>query len=526
MSFKKTDKLDINIIHINTMSCESTLTIDTIKLNEFDSTIEDIQIILNNKSNENNNDNNNDNNNTVGDEKVKNKQLKTVLELDADSDSISTSSSELSDVSFTEEERSNILENSITLIRDIINANPMIYMYPNYKENITDEVYDVLDSQLNHLYLDYNIENELQNIIEDAFKLIHKHYIPIRSFKKTFIRSTMENPKKREQYLRRVGHKLEHIQNKPQPPQKSAEWYAHRHRLLTASNLWKIFSTPATKNQLIYEKCRPHDPNKYNFVSINSTLHWGNKYEPISIMFYEKHYNTKVADYGCLVHDTCDYLAASPDGINVCPNSKRYGRMLEIKNIVNREINGKPKIEYWIQMQIQMEVCNLNECDFLETRFIEYPSKDEFDSDGTFTRTDKHDLKGIMIQFNKNEKPFYEYAPLEINEKAFEIWQNKIMENHKDSSWIKNIYWKLDEVSCVLVLRNKIWFNAAFPEIEKTWDLIQEEKINGYQHRAPKRKEKTKIKVIKKNEQTEHDEQEQNTPPQQGSCLIDINTLE
>ena len=96
MSFKKTEKHDIKIIHINTMSCESTLTIDTIKLNEFDSTIEDIQIILNNKSNENNNDNNNDNNTTVGDEKVKNKQLKTVLELDADSDSISTSSSELS----------------------------------------------------------------------------------------------------------------------------------------------------------------------------------------------------------------------------------------------------------------------------------------------------------------------------------------------------------------------------------------------------------------------------------------------
>ena len=31
-----------------------------------------------------------------------------------------------------------------------------------------------------------------------------------------------------------------------------------------------------------------------------------------------------------------------------------------------------------IQMQIQMEVCELNRCDFLETRFIEYDSYDEF----------------------------------------------------------------------------------------------------------------------------------------------------
>ena len=49
--------------------------------------------------------------------------------------------------------------------------------------------------------------------------------------------------------------------------------------------------------------------------------------------------------------------------------------MLEIKNIVNREINGIPKKEYWIQMQLQMEVCDLGECDFLETRFKEIIKK-------------------------------------------------------------------------------------------------------------------------------------------------------
>jgi hypothetical protein len=108
---------------------------------------------------------------------------------DSDSESLSTYSSDISELSFSEEESCHILENAITIIKDIINTNPMIYMYPNYKEHITDEVYDILDAQLNHLYLDSNIENELQNIIEDAFKIIHKHYIPVRSFKKTFIRN-------------------------------------------------------------------------------------------------------------------------------------------------------------------------------------------------------------------------------------------------------------------------------------------------------------------------------------------------
>ena len=35
------------------------------------------------------------------------------------------------------------------------------------------------------------------------------------------------------------------------------------------------------------------------------------------------------------------------------------------------KLDGIPKKEYWIQMQLQMEVCDLDECDFLETRFIE-----------------------------------------------------------------------------------------------------------------------------------------------------------
>lgn len=508
-----------NIIHINTTDSEENKfnTDNTFCFDEINTNEGEIEIIMPTYAKKND---------------INNNDLKLDSESDSDS-SLSSTYSELSDVSFTEEERSNILENAISLIRDITHSNPLMYMHPNYKEHITEEVYDVLNSQLNHLYLDYNIENELQNIIENAFKLIHKHYMPIRSFKKTFIRSNIQDPNRKDKYIKHIEEKLHHIRNKPQPTQKTSEWYEHRHGLLTASNLWKMFSTPATKNQLIYEKCKPYDPNKYNFVSTESTLHWGNKYEPISVMFYEKHYNTKVDDYGCLVHDKHNYLAASPDGINVCPNSKRYGRMLEIKNIVNREINGKPKMEYWIQMQIQMEVCNLNECDFLETRFIEYTDKEEFDNDGSFNRTDLHDLKGIMIQFTKNEKPFYEYAPLEINEKTFESWQHKIMEKHNDSTWIKNIYWKLDEVSCVLVLRNKSWFNAAFPEIEKTWKLIQEEKINGYAHRAPKRKEKkdiskSKLKIIKRDGDRGENENDKDelSHPQQGTCLIDIDLLE
>jgi hypothetical protein len=41
--------------------------------------------------------------------------------------------------------------------------------------------------------------------------------------------------------------------------------------------------------------------------------------------------------------------------------------MVEIK-IYTTERYGIPTDNYWIQMQFQMEVCDLDECDFFETR--------------------------------------------------------------------------------------------------------------------------------------------------------------
>ena len=111
-------------------------------------------------------------------------------------------------------------------------------------------------------------------------------------------------------------------------------------------------------------------------------MHWGQKYEPVSVMYYETTFSTKVAEYGCIQHNNYKFLGASPDGIVSDPLLPRFGRMLEIKNIVNRDIDGIPKKEYWIQMQLQMETCDLNECDFLETRFIEYDSYAYFKADG------------------------------------------------------------------------------------------------------------------------------------------------
>lgn len=262
----------------------------------------------------------------------------------------------------------------------------------------------------------------------------------------------------------------------PQPEQRTPEWYEFRHNHLTASNLWKAFSTDAQYNSLIYEKCQP--PRIYGTMSnTDSPLHWGVKYEPLTRMLYEHKNRVSVADFGCIEHETVKCLAASPDGI-VVTKGPLYGRMVEIKNIVNRVIDGVPSEAYWIQMQLQMECCKLDLCDFVETRFKEYSAEEYADDE-------EHDIRGFFIQKSDGS---YEYMPTDLWDKTDaekEAWKT----SYTDA--IVTIYYYLDEYSCITVRRNPLWFLAATARIMETWDTILKERVDGYEHRAPKRRTST-----------------------------------
>ena len=231
-------------------------------------------------------------------------------------------------------------------------------------------------------------------------------------------------------------------------------------------------------------------------MNINSPFHQGHKYEPLSIMMYEYLYNTKIGEFGCIRHDNIPFLGASPDGINIDEKNKRYGRLLEIKNPVSdRLLNGIPKKDYWIQMQIQMEVWCLDECDFLETRFKTYETEEEFDKDGTFIKTKEGKYKGIILQFYDGDEPIYKYPPFQISKEEFDVWSEYCIDKHSNLTWIGYTYWYLDNYSCALVLRNKEWFKEVKPILENIWETIVKERVSGYDHRKPKKRQpKEKIK--------------------------------
>jgi putative phage-type endonuclease len=397
----------------------------------------------------------------------------------------------------TDSEEEELIENAGMLIHELIMGDPMCYIHPNFHEYVISEVSDIMGKQLDEVFFgaitvgNNTLYDDFTHIVESAMKLFYKYISPKRSYDTSFIRISPD--------IEKMKTKIKYLKDIPQPEQRTTEWYNFRYKYLTASNIWKAFISESTRNQLIYEKCKPLNVEKYNIVSTDTPMHWGVKYEPLSIMFYERIYKTKISDFGCIPHKSLSFLAASPDGINTLETSERFGRMVEVKNIVNREIDGNPKMEYWIQMQVQMEVCDLNECDFLETRFIEYDSFADFESDGSYSLTLDGKKKGVIIMyFTKDKQPHYEYAPLGLSKSAFEKWEEeniRLNETTLEMTWIKNIYWKLDELSCVLVLRNKLWFSYAVPILENVWSTIEKERNNGYIHRAPNKR----LKITKSN---------------------------
>jgi putative phage-type endonuclease len=402
---------------------------------------------------------------------------------------------------FDEDNTIELIETALNLMEEYVIDNPTAISEPDFHEELLEEIKDIFYIQFEEEILRSDfIEDDLNELLEEAFNIFITTFYPERSNNIVFTENTtnviVEDTNITNENNNIKEKKIIGLREIPQPVQRTPEWYQFRWNLITASNAWKAFESQSTINQLIYEKCQPikkFDDNgdeDVKMVNTNTSLHWGQKFEPLSVLIYEHKYNTQVEDFGCIQHKTYKFIGASPDGIIVNKNCDRYGRMLEIKNVVSRDINGIPKKEYWVQMQLQMEVCDLDECDFLETKFTEYSDYTAYKND----TTDK--MKGIIIYFHtKDGKPFYVYKPLSIVEETdITKWEDDTLSLYQSDkynyTYMKFIYWKLDVFSCVLVLRNKDWFKNNIPQLEKVWKIIEQERVSGYEHRAPVKKAK------------------------------------
>jgi len=396
-----------------------------------------------------------------------------------------------------EDELTDIQETINELIDNYLEENGIYIFNPDFNDEMNQTISEIIYHDFQYIFENESTEDsELYDSIEEFVDKSIENYFVYSRIPKRSNSITFEDENEKVEILK---HKIAFLKEQEQPEQKTKEWYQFRYNLITASNLWKVFGTESQVNSLIYEKCKPLQEISHDSLQ-SGPLFWGIKYEPVTVMIYEDMFNTKVDDFGCIKHGKYPFIGASPDGINVDETNIRFGRMIEIKNIYNREITGIPKKEYWIQMQLQMEVCKLETCDFVETRIKEFDDMEEY-----LDKREEYEYNGIVLEFLPKFKP----CDISSNEQVLNNNKKKlfhmILDNSKSKNEIEEIinkarednenfyllgvsYWYLDEFSCVLVKRNELWFKKSLSEIENVWNIIEKERVDGYEHRASKKR--------------------------------------
>lgn len=266
---------------------------------------------------------------------------------------------------------------------------------------------------------------------------------------------------------------VKRLQLMPQPEQRSPEWYEMRHSMLSASDWGSILGMSkygGGKNQVLVKKCCDDVP-----FFTNAAMQWGIKYEAVAIQIYEHRNGVHVIEFGCIRHPTISHLGASPDGITA------DGIMLEIKCPSSREIDGIIPEGYYCQVQGQLEVCELDRCDFLECKLFEYDDEEEYledaDKSGNHFYCRYGGEKGVVANFydQVGEKKYYEYSPVGILGDELKAWKAEILEKYRNvKRYIFNefTYWFLERVSCIPIYRNQEWFYKASKELAEFWGQV------------------------------------------------------
>lgn len=267
-----------------------------------------------------------------------------------------------------------------------------------------------------------------------------------------------------------LSDRMDWIEKQPFIEQRSPEWYKYRNSLITASAASNIFDTDACRKAFLREKT---SPSTFRSGGGAATEH-GIMFEDVAIGIYERRLKDtcKVGEYGCIRHAHIPHLGASPDGI--ITHGPRRGVMLEIKCPYTRQITGIPKEEYWIQVQLQLEVCNLELCDFLECAFEKYDSFDLLVAAMTRCKTEYGIIVTTQETVDKSGKKHW-YSPISLPFEELSTWHDSVVDASIATPGvriIKTTYWSLKKLNVCVIKRCRKWFESIKSELEAFWSEV------------------------------------------------------
>jgi hypothetical protein len=253
--------------------------------------------------------------------------------------------------------------------------------------------------------------------------------------------------------------------------------------MLTASEFSQILD--GRRGSLLRQKLVPAAVIPVSTVGIaqedgemNATT-WGHRFESVTRRIYELEIagvNTVCDTLGRFTHPTVPWLSASPDGIVM--RGPLAGRLVEIKSPKSRQPGDFVPYEYYVQMQIQMEVCDLDAVDFIEAQFAQRPVAAFTASAADQAACKASRWKGrIEVRGTLEDSSTWRYrysAPAEDLEDA--VFNDGL--SHEDDLLESSIWW-LTGFYPRTVLRHAVWWSSiGWPNARIFWKDVEAGRTN------------------------------------------------
>jgi putative phage-type endonuclease len=261
----------------------------------------------------------------------------------------------------------------------------------------------------------------------------------------------------------------------PGVPQRTPAWYEARKTMVTASDVATALGCGkfGTQRTFFQKKCGAPE-EQAAFDATLPPLKWGVMYEPVAQAIYSAaNQGVFVHEFGLLRHPTLPFVGASPDGIT------ELGVMLEIKCPWRRKIaEGEVPLQYYYQIQAQLAVCGLDECDFFEVELfeVEGPYDDAWDD----RRVEREYERGVLVEWQKRpaaegqppEPPTYAYPPRVAggSRDDLEAWvEGERAKADGSRSVMREHWWVLRRRSTSRVMFDPAFSDDMFKRLAAVW---------------------------------------------------------
>jgi len=375
-----------------------------------------------------------------------------------------------------------------------------IYHKVKTNEELDDIIQEIISKQI-----------EIYKLNEEDILSISQKYL-LNQYVSSKINETRKELLLRFEKKKNIIEKVEKLKKLVLPEQRSKEWFEMRETMVTASSLADTLGKGhfKTREALLIEKTSKDPPKRFG----NAITEWGVKYEQVATTFYEELNNLKIIEFGLIPHPELKVFGASPDGICDIDSPEDYiGRMLEIKCPPKRQFTEEVPDHYWMQMQGQLESCDLEECDFLQVKLEEYATTEDYNEDkyedGVLKEgvTSDNLPKGLLLTFiysvNGEIKYHYEYCEFYKSYEELKEWSFNTISNYdKNYDTVQENWWKIIRYECTLVGRDRVWWLKTMPEILNFWEDVEHYRKVGNQELLDKKEGRKRNKNKKEVKQT------------------------